>query len=157
MCWVKKTLTNRVRRPVSGWTRTTGCSTGGKRGESSSTASGGIPSPKRRPPVVDGDEPVDLLLDPLGQAVVGGTGIGPQGVAAEGRHLHRPQHRAERRLGVPGEVGMPVVLDPAVDGVLGQGHHVGVDGRLPGHHVLEERVLLQLTPPLRRTSAAARG
>ncbi|CAM5316034.1 hypothetical protein SROCM77S_06295 [Streptomyces rochei] len=28
---VKEVLTNSMRRPVSGWVRTTGCSTGGKR------------------------------------------------------------------------------------------------------------------------------
>ena len=52
----------------------------------------------------------DLLLDVLGQPLVGQHHVGPHRVAADRRALDAAQHATERRLLAPGRIGVPGVF-----------------------------------------------
>ncbi len=70
------------------------------------------PDPLQRRTVVVGDvQAFQPLLQRVGQAVVGGAGVHPDGVAADVRQVHRPQHGAPGGHQPPGGVGVVAGLD----------------------------------------------
>ena len=66
--------------------------------------------------VVDGGEAVHQLADGLGEVLVGGVGVGPQGVAAGGRDHDGVEDRAERRALHERDVGVPALAVPVLLG-----------------------------------------
>ena len=56
-----------------------------------------------------GGQPVDQLADGLGQILVGGLGVGPQGVAAGRRDHDGVEDGAEWRALDEGDVGVPAL------------------------------------------------
>ena len=140
-CEVNPGLTNSPLRPVSGWMRTTGCSTGG-----SSVTTLAVPlvaAPGMAPQVgaplavavVHRDQVVHEPADRRGERLVGELGVGPAGVATGVRQRHRPQDRRRRWGGHERDVGVPDVGEgelrvTAVDAV-----DLGATGRGLGHRV----------------------
>ena len=85
-------------------------------------------------------EPVDQLADGLGEVLVGGIGVGPQGVAAGGRDDDGVEDGAERRALHEGDVGVPAL---AVAVLLGRELLV----ELAGLRVVDLEDLLVLVEP----------
>ena len=114
-CEVKPGLTNSPLRPVSGWMRTTGCSTGGI--SVTVAPSHWLPRPARRAEVgtplavavVHRHQVVHEPTDRRRQRVVGELGVGPAGVATGRRQRHGAQDRRRRRGGHERDVGVPDV------------------------------------------------
>ena len=73
---------------------------------------------------VDRPERIDQSFERLRQVVVGGDGVGPNGVAAHGGNLHRPQHRTQHWRINKGDVSMPVVGIAVVFAIV-QIQHLG--------------------------------
>ena len=121
MWLVKFGLTNRARSPVSGCTRTTGCTERMSFDWNIFCSSFDIsPRDEVQHVLVDGVQPVEQVADRLRQPLVGDDQVDPLGVAAVRRDDHAPQDRAHGRVGDEGDVGVPAALDlgPVDAGVL---------------------------------------
>ncbi len=80
--------------------------------------------------VVHGGQAIQIGLHPLRQGVIGGVHAGEHGVAAHRRDGRQVQDRAHRRLGVAGQVRVPVLAGHVLGGLVGMdGHHLGMVGQ----------------------------
>ena len=132
--WLTKPgLTNSDLRPVSGCTRTTGCSTGSSRvnrspshSEPSPLAALGEVVAELAGAVVHGGELLGQPLHRLGQRRERQLEVRPVGVAAVRGQRHRAQDRAQRRAPHERDVGVPDVGEPVVRAVEGVDLLVGL-------------------------------
>ena len=100
-------LTNSARSPVSGCTRTMGCSLTSVRLRISSWYSGVSSTPAGGREAMHAAQAIDECPHDRRQRVIGRDQVGELGVAAVGRHDLAAQDRRSRRIDRRGDVGVP--------------------------------------------------